>query len=104
MLDSNLKLQLQGYLERISQPVEIVASLDDSEKSREMLDLLNDIESVSNLVKLDAAVKFPPLWSRKATAPGPVEAYRDQPWRFPPVWGFKDYDWIEWTIDTNTVM
>jgi alkyl hydroperoxide reductase subunit F len=54
MLDSNLKLQLQGYLERISQPVEIVASLDDSEKSQEMLDLLNDIESVSNLVKLDA--------------------------------------------------
>src|ERR1700723_3774245 len=54
MLDSNLKLQLKGYLERISQPVQIVASLDDGEKSQEMLDLLNDIESVSNLVKLDA--------------------------------------------------
>src|SRR5216684_6061463 len=54
MLDSNLKQQLQGYLERISQPVEIVASLDDSEKSREMLDLLNDIESASSLVKVDA--------------------------------------------------
>jgi hypothetical protein len=57
-----------------------------------------------NLAKLDAAVKFPPLWSRKATPPGAVEAYRDQPGRFPPVWGFKDYNWIEWTIDTNTVM
>ena len=22
----------------------------------------------------------------------------------PPVWGFKDYDWVEWTVDTNTVM
>ena len=54
MLDSNFKAQLQGYLERISQPVEIVASLDDSEKSQEMLDLLNDIESVSSLVKIDA--------------------------------------------------
>src|SRR6202046_3929504 len=54
MLDSNLKLQLKGYLERISQPVQIVASLDDSEKSQEMLDLLNDIESVSNLIKRDA--------------------------------------------------
>ncbi len=53
MLDSNLKTQLEGYLARISQPVEIVASLDDGEKSREMLDLLNDIESVSSLVKLD---------------------------------------------------
>src|SRR6516165_10748226 len=58
----------------------------------------------ANLVPLDAAVKFPPLWSRKAMPPEPVEAYRDQPGRFPSVWGFKDYDWFEWTIDTNTVM
>jgi hypothetical protein len=58
----------------------------------------------ANMVKLDAAVKFPPLWSRKARPPEPVEAYREQPQRFPPVWGFKDYDWVEWTIDTNTVM
>jgi hypothetical protein len=58
----------------------------------------------ANMVKLDAAVKFPPLWSRKAKPPEPVEAYRDQPRQFPAVWGFKDYDWIEWTIDTNTVM
>ncbi|MDP9084254.1 MAG: alkyl hydroperoxide reductase subunit F [Pseudomonadota bacterium] len=53
MLDTNLKAQLQGYLERISQPVEIVASLDESDKSREMLELLRDIESVSGLVKVD---------------------------------------------------
>ena len=53
MLDSSLKLQLQGYLERISQPVEIVASVDDGDKSREMLELLNDIESVSSLVTVD---------------------------------------------------
>jgi NADH-dependent peroxiredoxin subunit F len=52
MLDPTLKTQLQGYLERISQPVEIVASLDDGDKSREMLELLNDIESLSGLVKL----------------------------------------------------
>jgi hypothetical protein len=58
----------------------------------------------ANMVKLDAAVKFPPLWSRKASLPEPVEAYRQQPQRFPPVWGFKDYDWVEWTINTNTVM
>ena len=41
-------------------------------------------------------MKFPPLW-RKAWPPEPVEAYREQPGRFPPVWGFKDYDWVEWT-------
>ena len=54
MLDDNLKTQLEGYLARISQPVEIVASLDDGEKSQEMLQLLNDIQSVSSLVRVDA--------------------------------------------------
>ena len=54
MLDSNMKTQLEGYLARISQPVEIVASLDEGEKSQEMLALLNDIESVSSLVQVDA--------------------------------------------------
>src|SRR5260370_42448100 len=53
MLDSNLKTQLKGYLERISQPVEIVASVDDTDKPREMLDLLTDIESVSDLIKIE---------------------------------------------------
>jgi alkyl hydroperoxide reductase subunit F len=52
MLDSNLKAQLKGYLERITQPVEIVASLDDSGKSGEMLELLTDIGSASDLVKI----------------------------------------------------
>jgi hypothetical protein len=56
------------------------------------------------MVKLDAAVKIPPVWSLKARPPEPVEAYRKQPQRFPPVWGFKDYDWVEWMINTNTVM
>ena len=60
--------------------------------------------NTANMVKLDAAVKFPPLWSRKAERPKPVEDYREQPERFPAVWGFKDYDWVEWTINTNTVM
>jgi len=50
MLDSNVQAQLKSYLERISQPVEIVASTDDSDKSREMLELLSDIQSASKLV------------------------------------------------------
>src|SRR6266850_500492 len=40
----------------------------------------------ANMVKLDAPVKFPPLWSRKARPPEPVEAYRDQPKLFPAAW------------------
>ena len=55
MLEANLKTQLRGYLERLVQPVEIIASLDDSEKSREMLELLEDIVSLSPLVTLDPA-------------------------------------------------
>jgi alkyl hydroperoxide reductase subunit F len=53
MLDSNLKVQLKGYLERISQPVEIVASVDDSDKSRELSELLADIASASGLIKVE---------------------------------------------------
>jgi hypothetical protein len=58
----------------------------------------------ANMVTLDAAVKFPPLWSRKARAPEPVEAYRNQPQRFPPVWGFKDTTGSNGPMDTDTVM
>jgi hypothetical protein len=32
MLDNNLKAQLQAYLERLQRPVELVASLDDSQR------------------------------------------------------------------------
>jgi alkyl hydroperoxide reductase subunit F len=55
MLDENLKIQLKGYLDRLVQPVEISASLDDGDKSREMLALLQDIVSLSPLVSLDPA-------------------------------------------------
>ena len=39
MLDDALKTQLAAYLERVTLPIEMVASLDDSETGREMLDL-----------------------------------------------------------------
>ncbi|MEX6679135.1 alkyl hydroperoxide reductase subunit F [Pseudomonas sp. W2Oct36] len=53
MLDANLKAQLKSYLERITRPIEIVASLDDGAKSQEMLALLNDIVSSSDKITLD---------------------------------------------------
>jgi len=52
MLEDNLKTQLKGYLERLVQPVEIIASSDDGDKSREMLELLHEIVSLSPLVSL----------------------------------------------------
>jgi NADH-dependent peroxiredoxin subunit F len=33
MLDANIKTQLTAYLERLTQPIELVASLDESAKS-----------------------------------------------------------------------
>jgi len=46
MLDDNLKAQLAAYLERVTQPFEMVASLSDSESSRETLELLQTIQSL----------------------------------------------------------
>ncbi|BEP92589.1 alkyl hydroperoxide reductase subunit F [Acidovorax sp. A79] len=46
MLDEQLKTQLSAYLERVTQPFELVASLDDSETAREMRELLTTIQSL----------------------------------------------------------
>ena len=46
MLDQDLKTQLAAYLQRVAQPFEMVASLNDSDTSREMLDLLQTIQSL----------------------------------------------------------
>ncbi len=52
MLDAATKAQLKSYLERATQPIEIVASLDDSQASGELLSLLKDVAEASPLVKL----------------------------------------------------
>ncbi|CAH1747020.1 alkyl hydroperoxide reductase, AhpF component [Thauera humireducens] len=52
MLDANIKTQLKAYLERVTQPIEIVASLDDGPKSQEMRELLRDVAEQSALITL----------------------------------------------------
>lgn len=52
MLDAGTKAQLKGYLDRITQPVEIVASLDDSKASMDLQSLLKDVAESSSLVKV----------------------------------------------------
>ena len=52
MLDDSLKEQLKAYLEKITRPVEIEASLDESEKSQEMRALLQDIAQLSDKLRL----------------------------------------------------
>ncbi len=52
MLDANIKTQLKGYLEKLVDPIELVASLDGSPRSDEMRALLEDIASLSGKVAL----------------------------------------------------
>jgi alkyl hydroperoxide reductase subunit F len=63
MLDANLKAQLKAYLEKVTQPIEIVASLDDGAKSRELQELLQEIVTLSERITLvernDHAVRKP---------------------------------------------
>jgi len=54
VLDANLKQQLKAHLERISRPVELVADLDASPASTQMLALLEDLASLSGQVSLRA--------------------------------------------------
>jgi len=52
MLDADLKTQLKGYLERITHPIALVASVDDGEASGEMIALLRDVAEQSERVTL----------------------------------------------------
>ena len=52
MLDAAIKGQLKAYLEKLQTPIELIASLDASAKSAEMLSLLEDIASLSNKVSV----------------------------------------------------
>ncbi|MBD9369387.1 alkyl hydroperoxide reductase subunit F [Xanthomonas sp. XNM01] len=53
MLDADLKTQLKAYLERVTRPIHIVASLDDGAASQEMLELLQDIDGLSASISLE---------------------------------------------------
>lgn len=77
MLDDNLKNQLKAYLERLTKPVELVASLDDSEGARQMKELLSEIVALSDKITLvehaDADTRKP---SFLITNPGSTQGPR----------------------------
>ncbi len=52
MLDMELKAQLRAYLERLTQSIELVASVDDTDASREMMALLADVAAQSDRISL----------------------------------------------------
>ena len=50
MLDPTLTTQLAAHLQHVNQPVELVASLDESPKSRELRELLDEIAALSDKI------------------------------------------------------
>ena len=52
MLDEAIKTQLQSYLEKLTLPIELVSSLDDGDKSRELDELLHEIAALSDKIGL----------------------------------------------------
>lgn len=52
MLDATIKTQLKSYLERLQQPIELIATLDDSDKAQEVRLLLDDIAELSDKVSV----------------------------------------------------
>ena len=52
MLDTNIKSQLKTYLERLVTPIELVASLDDSQNASDMRAFLEDVADLSDKVTL----------------------------------------------------
>lgn len=77
MLDNTLKTQLKSYLERLTRPVQLVASLDDSKTSGEMQELLREIaelsEKISVVEQRDDAERKP---SFAITSPGQAISLR----------------------------
>ncbi len=66
MLDAQLKSQLAAYLERVTQPFELVASLDESETSAQMRELLTTIQSLRSdkiTLRLDGSDARKPSFS-----------------------------------------
>lgn len=59
MLDNNMKTQLKAYLERLTKPVELIATLDDSAKSAEIKELLAEIAELSDKVSFSINNELP---------------------------------------------
>ncbi|MHC1481023.1 alkyl hydroperoxide reductase subunit F [Frateuria aurantia] len=77
MLDSNLKTQLKAYLEKVTQPIEIVASLDDGPKSAELRELLQDLAGLSDKVAVrEEAEAGAPVPSFAINNPGRISGVR----------------------------
>jgi hypothetical protein len=78
-----IKTQLSAYLEKLQTPIELVASLDDSDAARQMRELLADIAALSPKVSVreDGNDARKPSFSvgRPARRPHPLRRHPDGP-------------------------
>lgn len=51
LLDANIVEQLKVYFDKIDEPIELVAFLNDSDKSKELDSFLQEVDAISNKVK-----------------------------------------------------
>lgn len=65
MLDANIKQQLKTYLQMLRHPIELVASLDNSDKANDMQELVKEIAECSDQVsfRLDGEFQLRPSFS-----------------------------------------
>jgi alkyl hydroperoxide reductase subunit F len=65
MLDTNIKSQLKVYFEKIVSPIVLVASVDESDSSKQMLELLNEVAEQSDkiTVKTDGNAEHIPSFT-----------------------------------------
>ena len=69
MLDTNIKSQLKVYFEKIVSPIVLVASVDDSDSSKQMLELLNEVAEQSDkiTIKTDGNAEHKPSFTVSKT-------------------------------------
>ncbi|HEY7135839.1 MAG TPA: alkyl hydroperoxide reductase subunit F, partial [Acidimicrobiia bacterium] len=69
MLDASLTTQLQSHFEKITRPIELVASLDDGPKSAELAQVLDELAALSDditVVRRDDDSRRPSFAIRRA--------------------------------------
>jgi alkyl hydroperoxide reductase subunit F len=57
MLDENIKHQLKSHFSGIKNPIELIIALDDSNKSKELMSLANDLASLSEQISISHATQ-----------------------------------------------
>lgn len=70
MLDDTIKAQLGAYLERLVEPIELVATLDDSDASRQIVELMREIAALTPKVSVRSDGNHPRRPSFSVGKPG----------------------------------